>query len=616
MRLRSFGGRAPVRAFLTLAMLAAAWLSQPEIARTDPAAPALYTNPLRIAPTAAGPFESCPDPAIIRGQQAGDDYWYLYCTANPLNGADRTASGRLNTRFLPMLRSRDLVNWEYMGDAFAARPPWLAPLSGMWAPDIQFFNGQYYLYYTASETRLAGGSAIGVATAPRPLGPWTDSGGPVVEPQGDPCCPHDSRWVYDPAVVSDAAGQRYLFYGSFVGGVSARRLAADGLRTDPTTETPIAAANRYEGVTVVQRGGYYYLFASAGECCNGPVSGYGVFVGRSPALLGPYVDRDGIPLLADAVGGTPVLGANGNRWVGPGHNTLFTDRAGQDWLLYHAVDRNDPFFAQTTMTKRPPLLDPLDWVDGWPVARGGFGPSETPQPAPAAQSGAAPRPALAPAPEETLGLPDAARSLEFAALPPGPVGATPTFPPGGWQWIRTPAPESAAVAGGLLRFRTQAGGLSDYATAILAAPMPEGEFAIETRLRLDLPPGNGPSGVQAGLALYGDDGGYLKLAYLAREQTRQVVFTKGDIPLPRIPHEGSSAVGTPGAWTYLRIVKRVRSDVETYSAYSSRDGAAWTRGGTWTQRAGWRARLGFVAMGGTGYTADFAYLRLFALPPR
>ncbi len=620
-RVRSIGVRfrPPVRALLAVVLLAA-WLSQPGIARTDPVtASATFTNPLRVAPTAAGPFESCPDPAVIRGQQAGDDLWYLYCTSNPLNGTDHVTHGRPLTHFLPMLRSRDLVNWEYMGDAFSERPAWFGGFGSFWAPDIQFFNDRYYLYYTASPSPFGRGGAIGVATAPGPLGPWTESGGPVVEPQGDPCCARSRRWVYDPAVVTDAAGQRYLFYGSFVGGISARRLAADGLHTDPATETPIAAANRYEGVAVVRHGGFYYLFASAGECCNGPVSGYSVFVGRSPDLLGPYVDRDGIALLADRVGGTPVLGAGGNRWVGPGHNTVVTDRAGQDWLLYHAVDRDDPYFAQTTMTKRPLLLDPLDWVGGWPLVRGGLGPSDTPQQVPAAQPGDAPRSPLEPARPETLGPLDAARSVAFDALPPGPVGATPAFPAlpaGAWHWIRTPDAESVAVAGGALRFRTQAGNLDDHSAAILAAPMPAGEYAIETRVRLDLPPGSGPTGVQAGLVIYGDDGGYLKLANIAREQTRQVVFAKGEMPVPRIPREGNIAVGTPAEWTYLRIVKRIRSGEENYTAYSSRDGLQWTRGGTWTERQGWQARIGLVAMGGTGYMADFAYLRIYALPPR
>ncbi len=444
----------PARLFVVGVLLVVVWASHNGSARTDLPI-STYTNPLRVEATAAGPFESCPDPAIIRGQQPDDTFWYMYCTTNPLNATDRTANGRLNGHFMPMLRSHDLIQWTYVGDVFSERPSWLAVWSGLWAPDIQFFNGQYYLYYTTNGTLLPGrGPAIGVATSPSPTGPWTDSGGPVVEPQPAPDGRRFGRWVYDPALVTDDAGQRYLFYGSYVGGVSVRRLSDDGMHTDPASETPIAA-NRFEGVSVVKHSGSYYLFASTGECCSGPVSGYSVLVGRAPNILGPYSDREGVSLLAGEVGGTPVLSANGNRWVGPGHNTVFTDVAGQDWFLYHAVDRDDPYFAGTNLTKRPPLLDRLDWRDGWPVVDGGLGPSDTPQPLPAAQPGDAPRPALGIVQAEALGRLDNARSVEFSTLPIGAVGADPAFPSGAWRWVRPPAPNTVVLLDGTLHFPTQ-----------------------------------------------------------------------------------------------------------------------------------------------------------------
>ena len=65
---------------------------------------------------------------------------------------------------------------------------------------------------------------------------------------------------------------------------------------------------------------------------------------RSVGLLadGPVVW--GRPL-GSRTGGTPMLVMNGNRWIGPGHSSLFPDRGGQWWVAYHAVDRGDPFFA-------------------------------------------------------------------------------------------------------------------------------------------------------------------------------------------------------------------------------------------------------------------------------
>jgi arabinan endo-1,5-alpha-L-arabinosidase len=137
-------------------------------------------------------------------------------------------------------------------------------------------------------------------------------------------------------------------------------------------------------------------------------------------------------------------------------------------------------------------------------------------------------------------------------------------------------------------------------------------------MRLDLPPdGCCQDFVQAGLVIYGDDGNYLELAHLSREQTRQIVFTKAVYPVPpRYTHEGNTVVGPAAAWTYLRIVKRTQMGEETYTAYSSRDGMKWTRGGTWTDALGQDARIGLVAMGGAGFTANFEYVRVYSLPPR
>src|SRR5688572_30106193 len=186
--------------------------------------PGKYTNPLPIQIPGDGLVESCADPTIIQGQTAGDTHWYMYCTTDPLNGTDKTDNS-FNFHLIPMLRSTDLVNWTYMGDAFSARPGWVADDVGLWAPEIQYFNGQYYLYYTAPWTDLpGGGSAIGVATSPGPLGPWTDSGGPVVEPHASPCCPGDRRWVFDPEIVHVGA-VKYIFYGSYFGGISSRLLS-------------------------------------------------------------------------------------------------------------------------------------------------------------------------------------------------------------------------------------------------------------------------------------------------------------------------------------------------------------------------------------------------------
>ncbi len=288
-----------------------------------------YTNPLPLTTPSGMAVESCADPSVVYAGPTGENAWYLYCTTDPLSGTDRDAQGNLIFHLIPTFRSTDLVHWLYVGDAFAARPSWVAADAGLWAPSVEYFNNQYYLYYTASNTSLpGGGSAIGVATSASPSGPWTDTGTPAVEPHAPSCCPNDRRWTYDPAIIADDSGQRYIYYGSYFGGISVRKLSADGLVSDPATQVQITIADRYEGAFVIRRGGYYYLFGSATDCCKGPLTGYSVFIGRSDNPLGPFVDAEGVSLLQGRVGGTLVLSMNGNRWVGPGHNTVVTDLGG------------------------------------------------------------------------------------------------------------------------------------------------------------------------------------------------------------------------------------------------------------------------------------------------
>jgi arabinan endo-1,5-alpha-L-arabinosidase len=583
------------RSFLAV-LVAAAGLA------ATPASGATYTNPLQVDIPGDGRVESCADPSIVKGRGADARFWFAYCTTDPLNGADRDSSGKLRFHLIPVLRSSDLVHWRYLGDAFAARPAWVGDTAGLWAPEIKFFDGRYYLYYTAPETKLPrDGSAIGVGTSASPAGPFADSGSPVVEPHAPPCCAADIRWTFDPAVVEDGA-QKYIFYGSYFGGISARRLSADGLHSDPATQTQITSANRYEGAYVVRHGGFFYLFASATDCCRGPLTGYSVFAGRSASILGPYVDREGSSLLAARVGGTPVISMNGNRWVGTGHNAVFSDARGQTWLLYHAVDRNDAYFAgEVGFTKRPVLMDRLDWIGGWPTVRGGLWASDSPQPTPALTARDRKQKVVR-VREPKLGPVAAGFSDEFG----GPLG-----PP--WTWVRTPA---ATVDAGALRFPTQAADLyvDSNDASVLTRPAPAYDYAIETRVSLDVPAeGCCFNFTQAGLVVYGDDDNYVKLAHVSIFDTRQTEFGKELKPVPAgFPRYGNTVVGPPADWTYLRITSR-RSGAQTlYTAYTSGDGRRWVRGGTWTHTLP-DARLGLVSMGGSGFTARFDWVRVYPI---
>ncbi|HEX6292184.1 MAG TPA: family 43 glycosylhydrolase [Herpetosiphonaceae bacterium] len=580
-----------------------------------------YTNPLPVQIPGDGLVESCADPSVIRGQQPGDTYWYMYCTTDPLNDEDKTGDN-FNFHKIPMLRSLDLVNWTYMGDAFAAVPSWGEPTAGVWAPEIDYFNGKYYLYYgitdvkteVSGEPNCGGDNAIGVATSSSPLGPWDDIGRPVVEPRRNgPGC--NFFWTFDPEVIvaepvdEYSEPQKYIYYGSYYGGIQVRMLSADGFTAPAESAVQVTIANRYEGAEVVRHDDYYYLFVSASNCCNGPQTGYSVYAGRAASPTGPFVDREGVSLLAGRVGGTPVLSLNGNRWVGPGHNTVFTDFEGQDWTIYHAIDQNDPYFAGTdNFTKRPVLLDALDWIDGWPTVRGGHWISDTPQPAPAAQPGDTTAYRTPPAPMDEPGPLLEAFSDEFngASLSPR------------WSWVREPAADQFGLTGESFRFETQGADLyqTNNSASVLTEAAPSGNYVVETRVRLSLPAeGCCFNYVQAGLVIYGDDDRYLKLVHASIWETRQTEFAREYVDVSKGPFYGSTLIGPPDEWTYLRIVKRTHAGAEHYTAYTKRDapGAQWVRGGTWTHSLGTSARIGLVSMGGTGFTANFDYVRVYQL---
>jgi arabinan endo-1,5-alpha-L-arabinosidase len=591
------------------------------LAGTAPAsAPTTYQNPLPIQiPETGGRIETFADPAVIRGD---DGHWYAYGTSDPLNGADRDATGALRIHRIPMARSDDLVRWTYVGDAFAGPPAWAAPTSGQWAPEVRKLGGRYVLYYTATDAADAvsgepgcgADSAIGVATAPTPTGPWIDSGRPVVAPRRDGrgC---NFKWTYDPALIETRAGP-VLYYGSYRGGIEARRLSADGLRSFPRTTRRITTEHRYEGAYVIRRHGWYWLFGSATDCCRGAMTGYSLFVGRSRSPFGPFVDRLGVPLNASRVGGTPVISMNGNRWVGGGHNAVATDAAGQDWLVYHAIDRFDPYLSEPNpyrITKRPMLVDRLDWPGGWPSVRSGRWASDTPQRTPAVGRGDA-MAARGPAPVANDRPASLLRgfSTEFSQ---GRASAA-------WRWIRRPA-ASLSARPGHLRFPTQNAELfgERNTASLFAEPAPPGDFIVEVKLDNHLPEAGVFNFQQAGVAIYEDDDRFVKLAHIAIGTTRQTEWAT-EVPAAGDGRRyGNTVVGPPAgpgadASTWLRIVRHLRGgDADAYTAYSSVDGRRWVRGGTWRNTLD-APRIALFAMGGAGHTADFDYVRVFRVAAR
>lgn len=574
-----------------------------------------YTNPLQLKLPGGELAQNCADPALLRDPDAARPTWYLYCTTDPVSRKERDdkagdgkAGGGRNWRFrlMPVFRSHDLVQWDFVTDAFADRPAPATPTAGLWAPEPVRMNGRYYLYYTITDVADAHSpergcdkdSAIGVATSASPAGPWQAAAVPVVAPRrAGPGC--EFHWTYDPDVLVLEDGRKYLYFGSYGGGMFVQRMADDGMAVTGQPKK-IGAGWRYEGAEVVRHGDYYYLFASATNCCAGPLTGYALYVGRSKQPEGPFLDRLGADMAAPRAGGTPVLPQNGNRWIGPGHNTVFQDGAGQWWTIYHAVDRNEPYFAAPDLTRRLALLDRVDWVDGWPVVAAGRGPSDATLPAPAVVAGDADvlRPPLGPPAAPGTARPAWRERFAGPRLDPA------------WRWHRVPAGTDWKLGKAGLTWRTGAGDLyGDVNTAaVLTRALPAGDVRIDARVRLDAPEDCCATHVQAGLVLLGDDDHYVKLVVLADAGLHQVEFAKEGRPEEAgWPRYGNTVAGTPGAgWTWLRLEVRHAGAEQQVAAWSSQDGRTWVGGGTWTHRLDRPLRLGLVAMGGAGRTATFA----------
>lgn len=260
--------------------------------------------------------------------------------------------------------SKDMVEWEWCGRVFDRPPAWIeAAVPGaidLWAPDIAYFNGRWHLYYSGS-TFGSPRSVIGLATNATldPNDPdyaWVDEG-LVIESTGA------EDWnAIDPNFVIDDQGEPWLAFGSFWSGLKLRKLDATTGKPSTADTSLYAIAQRpgdnpaIEAAFIIHRNGYYYLFASFDQCCQGVNSTYNVRVGRAESITGPYVDREGAPLLQG--GGTQLLAAY-DRWRGPGHNGIY--RAGDtDWFVYHAYDAQQAGISKLR-------IESLGWDEaGWP----------------------------------------------------------------------------------------------------------------------------------------------------------------------------------------------------------------------------------------------------------
>lgn len=261
------------------------------------------------------------DPDAVR---VGDDYYMISSSFTHIPG-------------LPILHSRDLVNWSLIGHVLKKQPPYdhfnkVQHGGGVWAPSIRYHNNEFYIYYPDPDF------GIYMVKAKNILGPWTE---PVLVAAG--------KGLIDPCPLWDDNGKAYLvhaFAGSRAGIKSiviVKELSADGTKVlddgaivfdghdnDPTLEGP----------KIYKRNGYYYIFAPAGGVSTG-----WQLVLRSKNIYGPYERK-----VAMDQGSSPVNGPHQGAWV--------DTKTGEHWFLH---------FQDKEAYGRVVHLQPMKWVNDWPV---------------------------------------------------------------------------------------------------------------------------------------------------------------------------------------------------------------------------------------------------------
>lgn len=276
----------------------------------------------------------------------------------------------------PLLRSDDLVNWQFTGNALLRPDPALG--DNFWAPEVAYCDGTFYLYYSVGHEDKR--HQLRVATSSDPLGPYQDVGVSLLDPE---IC----AFAIDPHPFRDLDGQWYLFYArDFLDSENGVRPGTALMVARLETMTKLAdpgnvvlrarsdwqrfLANRpmyggiydwhtLEGACVRKHEGRYYCFYSGGRW---ETDSYGVDYGVADRVMGPYSD-------AGNEAGPRVLRSVPGYVLGPGHNSIafgLDDRT--EYIIYHAWD--------TDMQARRMCIDPLIWTPSGPRCNG---PTWTPQ---------------------------------------------------------------------------------------------------------------------------------------------------------------------------------------------------------------------------------------------
>lgn len=287
------------------------------------------------------------DPTVVRDH---DGTYYMFST-------DAVASAINIPTGVHIRTSTDLVSWTYAGTALNGVPAPAAEWSGaegLWAPDVvRWLNGDWHMYYSAS-TFGSNTSAVGLAVAPSPAGPWQDRG-LVVATRAD----EHSQNAIDAAVTFDVDGAPWLTYGSFFSGIYI--LPLDRTTGMPLVERdlgtviarrPTSVEGAVEGAFILRmpEDGRYVLFASYDSL----FSSYNVRVAVADSITGPYRDFRGLTMTdldaPPASVGTKVLGSHqfggGTGWLAPGHNSVLTqtepDGKTEYFMVHHVRFAADP----------------------------------------------------------------------------------------------------------------------------------------------------------------------------------------------------------------------------------------------------------------------------------
>lgn len=276
------------------------------------------------------------DPSIIK---EGNTWW-----------AFTTGTG------LPIKYSADGKNWTQGIQRFGSELSWwrtYAPGMGnndVWAPMCIYYNGRYWLYYSVSVFGQKT-SAIGLTSCSSIVkGDWRDDGMVISSNSSS------SYNAIDPDITIDASGAPWLTYGSWSDGIHVVKLNTSTMKPTGTNYKIAYKSGGIEGPCIVYNGGYYYLFASYGTCCQGVNSTYKIGYGRSTSITGPYKDKNGVAMSS---GGYTLLDGGNTRWVGPGGQNVYKN--GSSYVIVrHAYDATNN--GAPTM-----LINDLYFSGGWPT---------------------------------------------------------------------------------------------------------------------------------------------------------------------------------------------------------------------------------------------------------